>query len=309
MEYILIFTGLIMLFIGGEILVSGSAALAHRLQISPIIVGVVIVGFGTSAPELLVSIRAALDNIPALAVGNVIGSNICNIALILGISSLISPIIPINNSSIKRDICVMLVATLLLAIIAYLGYISRWIAGGFLLMAVSYLYNVYRVEKKIDHSNDNSTELCDTIPITSNLLKITFGIVLLIFGPKFLIQGGITIAREFGLSEAIIGLSMVAIGTSLPELAAGISASLKKQSGILLGNIIGSNIFNILLILGTTALIKPFDINPRFLQTDIPFAALCALSLAVLIFAKLPINRIMGGLYLSAYIIYIVTMI
>jgi len=310
MAYFLIIVGLTMLFIGGEILVVGAASLAHRLNISSTIVGLVVVGFGTSAPELLVSIHAALNNVPALAVGNIIGSNISNIALIIGLSSIMSPIVIANIPAIRRDNYIMLLSVFLFLIVAYLGYISRIMALLLAGVAFIYLYRVYLTEKKISandsHIPDNQYA---NISIWQQAVKIILGIILLGFGAKFLVQGGIVVAQKFGLSEAIIGLTIVAIGTSLPELAAGIAASIKKQSGILLGNIIGSNIFNTLIILGFTALIKPLSIDANFWIKDIPFMCFCSVLLACFIYFRWTITRITGGILSGFYIFYILSML
>lgn len=309
MEYILVLLGFIMLFVGGEALISGASALAYRLRLPPVIVGVVLVGFGTSVPELLVSLRAAFDGVPDVAMGNVVGSNIANVFLILGVCSLITPIHIENIKVIKRDVIVMLIASILLCCTIYYGSVTHYIGIGLLCLMLFYMYLVYIAEIQVSGDNPIDTEVLSSIPITSNLVKVIVGIVLLAFGPKFLIQGGIIIAKDFGLSEAVIGLSIVAIGTSLPELSAGISSSMKKQFGLLLGNVIGSNIFNILLILGSTAAIKPFDIDSRFLNIDMPVIAISAASLAFFVFRQYIVKWWVGAIYLLSYIAYIYLMV
>lgn len=307
MEYILVLLGFVMLFIGGETLISGASEIAYRLRIPAVIVGIFIVGFGTSVPELLVSIQAALQGIPSLAMGNVIGSNIANILLILGVSSLIAPIIIEDFKSLKRDMIAMAGATILLVIITYLGYLDRMIGLVLCGLTAFYAYLTYQTELK--NPTDSSEEALDNTPLKKSVPMVLFGIVLLAFGPKFLIEGGTIIAKDFGLSEAVIGLTMVAIGTSLPELATGISASLKKQSGILIGNVLGSNIFNILLILGVTSIIKPFEVESRFLQIDAPIIMISTLSLIVLLCLKSPLRWWVGIIYLPCYIAYMISMV
>lgn len=306
MAYFLIIIGLIMLFAGGEFLVTGAASLAQRLRVSPTIVGVVIVGFGTSAPELLVSLQAALNDMPALSMGNVIGSNISNILFILGVASIINPIKIMGLAAIRRDMLMMLLSAVMLLIVAFLGEITRLMALLFIAMISFYLSLVYRVEKKLAGEAPPIDDIFfQSISIWKQSAKIIGGIVFLGLGAHTLIEGSVTIARLFHLSEGVIGLTIVAIGTSLPELAAGIISSTKKESGILLGNIIGSNIFNVLSILGFTALVTPFTIDSSFLNFDLPVMTVTMLVLSLFIFRKWTISRLIGIIFCISYSLYI----
>ncbi len=241
MTYLLFALGLVALFFGGEYLVRGATAIAKHFRLSPMVIGLTIVGFGTSAPEMLVSVQAAMAGQPAIAIGNVLGSNIANILLILGISALIAPlIIPVRK--LWRDLGFMLLATAVIWVMLLDGDVTRLLV-------------------------DSSTEL----------------------------------ARAFGISEAVIGLTIVAVGTSLPELATSVIAAIRKQTEIAVGNIVGSNIFNIFGILGTTALIAPIPSDPRFSAIDMPWVAASAIGLTVLAFVLGGLPRIAGVLLLAAY--------
>lgn len=317
----MVFSGLFLLLIGGEALVRGSVTIAKKLGISTILIGVVVVGFGTSAPELLVSIKALMSETPDIAVGNVVGSNIANILLILGLAAAISPVI-CRDKAIFRDASAALIASGCLIILSYMGVISQ-ISGIIMLTAlISYLTYSYVSEKKDKRLAANSSSSIEQETLHENeagefdsnmSLKISIivtitGILMLVFGADFLVKGATNIARDMGISEAVIGLSLVAIGTSLPELATAVSASLKKNSDVIIGNVLGSNLFNILSILGITAIIKPIEISKDLAVFDIPFAfvtALIALAI-ILIFKKF--NRVIGYVFLLSYVTYIAWM-
>ncbi len=315
LDYLLIVLGLLFLFAGGEALVRGSVTLSKRLGVSALLIGVVVVGFGTSAPELLVSIKASLQNQPDIALGNVVGSNIANVLLILGIAGCLRPI-DCNDAMIRRDAIMVSLMTLVLLGLAYVGIIHR-IAGGIMVLAlIAYLIHAYRAEKQASKSASEPNNQASSIPLSevsefeTNMklipsLLFTFGgITMLVFGADFLVDGASNIAKAFGVSEATIGLSIVAVGTSLPEIATAIAASLKKQSQVIIGNVLGSNLFNILSILGITALIVPIPVTMQLAQFDIPLAfAVSLLSLGLITHQKI-IGRYIGILFLALYTVY-----
>ena len=302
MDYIFVAIGLLGLFLGGDALVRGAVGVAQKLAMPPLLIGLTVVGFGTSMPELLVSAQAALGGAPALAIGNIVGSNIGNILLIAGISALIWPI-RVNGAALRTDIGFMLGATLALVPLVWLGEVGR-IAGALLFAGLLvYLVTSYR--------NSQGTEEAEAMesasPLWKSLLWLAFGFAALLAGARFLVDGSVNIARSFGVSEAFIGLTVVAIGTSLPELATSLAAALKRHSDIAVGNIVGSNIFNVLGILGITAMIAPIPVDPRFLTFDLPALLAATLALAALLLWRPVIGRGVGALLLASYATYIVT--
>ena len=301
MDYIYVVAGLIGLFLGGEGLVRGSVGLARRMAISPLLIGLTVVGFGTSTPELLVSVEAAWRGVPDIAIGNIIGSNIANILLIVGLTCLVWPI-RVSGATLKRDTAVMLAAAFALIPIFAGGEIGR--LAGFLLVLglVGYLTWAYL---QPGDTPDDDAEAAPSSALLS-ALWVVGGLVALMFGARFLVDGSVSIARSFGISEAFIGLTIVAVGTSLPELATSIIAALRKQSEIAIGNIVGSNIFNVLGILGITALISPVPVAERFLSFDLPIMIAASLTLTGLLLTRKIIGRGIGVASLALYAVYIV---
>ena len=301
MEYIYIVAGLIGLFFGGEALVRGSIGIAKRLGMSSLLIGLTVVGFGTSTPELLVSVQAALDNVPAIAIGNIVGSNIANILLIGGLTCLVWPI-RVSGATLKRDAGVMIAAAMVLVPIFMTGQIGR--LTGFLLLAGLIGYLVWAYLQPGDAAEDDvDGAVPKSIPVS--VLWVVGGLVVLIFGARFLVTGATNIARDFGLSEAFIGLTIVAVGTSLPELATSIIAAFRKQSEIAIGNIVGSNIFNVLGILGVTALIAPIPVEARFLTFDLPVMIAASVLFAVLLLTRPIVGRVLGVGLLILYVVYV----
>lgn len=315
MDYIYVVAGLVLLFIGGEGLVRGSVTISKRLGISAILIGVVVVGFGTSAPELLVSVKASLNGQPDIALGNVVGSNIANVLLILGLAAVLTPVI-CKDKAILRDALAVLVSSAALLGLSYLEIIPRVAGGLMLLTLVGYLFYSYKAERKdksrmlaagngeTAHEHE-AEEFDDKLGLVPSILLSIAGISMLVFGADLLVKGASNLAREAGISEAVIGLSLVAVGTSLPELATAISASLKKHSDVVIGNVLGSNLFNILAILGITAMIKPVPIGGQIAAFDIPFTlGIAAITLfAIFVFKK--IDRLSAVFCLIAYAAYI----
>ena len=306
MDYLFIITGLVLLFFGGEALIKGAVSLATRFGLSPMLIGLTIVGFGTSAPELVVSVKAALGGQPDIAIGNVIGSNIANILLILGFALVIMPVRR-YPSSIRRDLLVMLAASLLLYGLVYLPVIPR--LAGVLMVAtlLSYLYYAYRTDSHgPDAAGGAPDEAVSDRPITAALACafVVGGILGLVGGAHLLVTGAVNIARSYGVSEAVIGLTLVAVGTSLPELATAIVAAIRKHADVVLGNVIGSNIFNVLCIVGVTAIITPIPVDVRFARLDAPIMAAIGVSLLLLTRRRPALGRSVGFVFLAAYVGY-----
>jgi cation:H+ antiporter len=299
MTYLLFALGLVALFFGGEYLVRGATAVAKHFRLSPMVIGLTIVGFGTSAPELLVSIQAAMAGQPAIAIGNVLGSNIANILLILGVSAVIAPlIIPVRK--LWRDLGFMLAATAAIWIMLLDGTVTRveglfLIAGLIVFLATAFMTGKVEVDE---------ADLGD-IPQWKAWAMTFGGLVILVIGARLLVDSSTQLARAFGISEAVIGLTIVAVGTSLPELATSVIAAIRKQTEIAVGNVVGSNIFNIFSILGITALIAPIPADPRFAAVDMPWVAGTAIGLTVLAFVLGGLPRIAGAVLLAAYAGYV----
>jgi cation:H+ antiporter len=304
-DLLLVAAGLGLLFAGGEGLVRGAVAIAERFGISKLLIGLVIVGFGTSTPELLVSVNAALDGASEIALGNVVGSNIANILLIIGIAAAITPVSGWDRGALREAFIATLVAVATLGLVQ--AEVINQLHGSVMLLAlVTYLFSTYWLEKRARHASlaeriIDSEERTVALRPWSAVAYVIAGIAALVFGADLLVQGAVSIARVYGVSDAVIGLSLVAIGTSLPELATAVVAALKRQSDVVLGNVIGSNIFNILAILGITVVIQPMEVAARFREIDVPIMLGATLLLLALLFAARSIGRIFGALMLFAY--------
>jgi len=309
--FVFLACGFILLGVGAEMLVSGSSKLALRLGIAPLVVGLTIVAFGTSAPELAVSIEAATKGRSALALGNVIGSNIANIGLILGITALICPI-PIEAKLFRQQIPLMIGASLLLCLLLIDGELN-FLDGVILMLGlISFLVLSYRASNPhLSELEQSLAELPAKIEPRSNLINISFivsGLVLLVGGSHLFVESAVTLAQYFGVSEAIIGLTIVAIGTSIPELATSAIAALRKQPDIAIGNVVGSNLFNILAILGATALISTIS-AAQFSAIDLLIMVGFACIVLPFAWTNLVLSRMEGVMLLSgygAYLFYIV---
>lgn len=261
--WLLIALGLVLLFFGGEGLVRGSAALALRLGVSPLVAGLTVVAFGTSAPELVVSLKAALDGLGAIAIGNVVGSNIFNIGLILGITALICPLKP-QLQIIRFDTPIMIVVTLVGMGFLWDSALGRAEGAFFFAGLLIYVTATVVMARRVPVQPEVNAEFTDSVPaphgpVWRDVAFIVGGLVLLVVGSRCLVNGAVEVARGFGVSDAIIGLTIVAGGTSMPELAASLVAAARRQPDIALGNIVGSNVFNILGILGISSLVAPLQ--------------------------------------------------
>ena len=294
MTYLLFVVGLLGLFFGGEYLVRGASSIARRFGISPLVIGLTIVGFGTSAPEMLVSVNAALAGQPAIAIGNVLGSNIANVLLILGVSAVIAPLI-IPARQLARDLAFMLLATGAIWVMLLDGMVTR-LEGGLLIAGLAvFLYMAFSAGSVPQEEDAVETS------VPKSALMTVGGLVLLVIGAHFLVDSASTIARTYGISEAVIGLTIVAVGTSLPELATSVIAAFRRQTEIAVGNVVGSNIFNIFGILGVTALIAPIPSEARFAMIDMPWMAGTAIGLSVLAVWLGGLPRVAGVVLLAAY--------
>ena len=258
MTYVLLLLGLILLTGGAEVLVRGASAIATRLGLSELIVGLTVVAFGTSAPELAVAIKSALTGQGGIAMGNVIGSNIFNVAAILGISAMICPL-TVNLNIVRKDMPIMLVASLLFtALLMTGGGLVRWEGGLLFAGLVAYLSWTIVAERKLLQPDDSESR-SGGMALPAAILMVVAGLALLVFGARLLVDNATTIARQFGVNDAVIGLTIVAAGTSLPELATSLVAAFRRQTDIAIGNIVGSNLFNLLGIAGIASLVRPID--------------------------------------------------
>ena len=310
MTYFLIIAGFALLLFGGESVVRGSVALAQRLGISPLIVGLTIVGFGTSLPEMVVSVNAALVGSPGLAVGNVVGSNIANILLILGVAAIIAPI-AVSPGAVKRDLLGMSMVTLVYVGLGMSGQIVFWQGALMLIALMSYIgFTVWHDNK----SNDEVAELhreeaaeMGTIPLRTVSIAgiIIVGLFAVVVGAEWLVTGATTLAMEFGVPEEVIGLTVVAIGTSLPELATSIVAAYRGHSDVCVGNVLGSNLFNLFGITGVTAMFTPLPFSDKIVSFDL-WILLAATALIIpFMLSGRRISRLEGSILLVLYVGFI----
>lgn len=301
--HILMLTGgLILLTIGAEYLVRGAISLANRLGMPPLLIGLTVVGFGTSMPELLVSLQAALGGAPAIAVGNVVGSNTANILLILGVAAAISPIAA-RIPNLKRDLVMMLVAAVVMLGLGWWGVVNFWLGLTSFAVLAAYLSWVTHTDRR--RMTEEEAELVVKLAGWKEAVFIVGGLGALFIGADLLIDAATAIARSFGISEAVIGLTIVAVGTSLPELATSVVAAFRRHAEVALGNVVGSNIFNILGILGITAMVIPVPVETSMASFDIPFMLAVSVALVALILVTGRIGRGAGAVMLAIYTGYV----
>ena len=305
--------GLVFLVGGGELLVRGAAALALKANIPPLIIGLTVVSMGTSAPELFASVEAALEGHPGLAVGNVLGSNVANLALILGLTALIRPV-TVDRMALRLDIPLMLGASLLFVAVASDLEMTRSEGIGALVLMGLFIASLFRRAKQQDNPVDG--DVSETGGWASKSVLALLGVILagtgaLYFGSEAFVDGASRIALHMGVSDHVIGLTVVAFGTSLPEIVASGMAAWRGQSDLAVGNVVGSNLFNLLLVLGTTATIMPLPMGPEVLSWDIWWVlgtAAALIPLALLGGLRTPrLGRWQGGLFVLAYLVYIGT--
>ena len=307
----LILLGLVMILVGSDWLVEGASGIARKYGISEFIIGLTIVGIGTSMPELVSSVISAIGGHGDMALGNVTGSNICNVLLILGVTALISPI-RYTKSNIRKDIPFAIGVSLFLLLVLYNGFglvremgtpgISRIDALYLLLIFVIFMIDSFKSAKKGSEEEEEETK---PMPMGKALLLIAVGLAGLIFGGQFFVDHTVSIAERFHVSEAFISITLMAIGTSLPELATCVVAAMKGKNQLALGNVIGSNIFNISLIIGASAAISPFEIQSiSTVDMAIVIVAILMLWMAALTFKKRMLDRIEGAIFIIVYIAY-----
>ncbi len=303
LNLILFLFGFLLLYFGSEWLVKGSSALALSFSIRPVIVGLTIVAFATSAPELLVSVVAAAKGSSGMSVGNILGSNVINIALVLGVAAVVRPI-EINKKIAKRELPYMVVASAVFWAMCLDGEIGK--TDGIILLGLLVMFLVFGIftAKKSANKTEEIPQKSTTTYIKYGLLSI-IGLAVLAVGANLVVKSAIFIAKNFGFSEVFIGLSVVALGTSLPELATSVVAITKNESDISLGNVVGSNLFNICLVMGTVGLLNPMNIDPKLNRFEFP--AMLFLSLLLLLFARFSkrLNRVMGVFFILSFCLYI----
>lgn len=299
LEFLLLILGFVMLVKGADWFVEGASGIAGKFGIPQLVIGLTIVAMGTSAPEAAVSITAALNGSAALTVGNVVGSNIMNVLVILGITAVIVPV-AIQKSTLQIELPFMIVMSALMIVFGYTGQkITRLEGLGFIFFFVVYLsYLLFMAKKGKEETEDTKDE-----PIWKLILMTVVGAVLIVWGSDFVVDSASVIAKAFGMSERFIGLTIVAFGTSLPELVTSVTAALKKKADIAIGNIVGSNIFNILFVTGITATIIPVPYDPAFLFDGI-VAVAAGLLLLIGVFRKQELRRPVGVIMLLGYVGY-----
>lgn len=307
----LVLIGLVLLTLGAEGLVRSGSSIALRLGVTPLVVGLTIVAFGTGSPELVVSVQAAFYGNSAIALGSVVGSNISNTALILGVAALVHPI-KARSQVVRREVPLMIVITGLLWLLIADGELGQ--TDGILLFAGSFVYTflVYFLARRTK-AKDVHEEFAEAVekPTSSTWIDIMLligGLALLVVGASLLVNGAVTIAKLWGISEVVVGLTVIAIGTSLPEMATSVMASFKKESDLALGNAIGSNIINILCVLGATAIVKPIS-AAEIRTVDMGMMVGIAILLWILLGLRFTIDRLEGGILLLCYAVYIYTLI
>jgi cation:H+ antiporter len=324
LSIILFIIGIIILIKGADFLIDGASSISLRLKISPMVIGLTVVAFGTSAPELVVSATSAIAGNTNIALGNIIGSNIANILLILGICSLITPLV-VQKNTVWKEIPMSLLAVVVLSVLGLQNVIdeNKWhqitenagltvghisFSNGLILLAffIIFIYYTFGIAKV---TGDENTDI-KPLPLHKSILFIIGGLVGLVIGSSLTVDNAITIARTFGASDTLIGLTLVAVGTSLPELSTSIVAARKKKIDLLVGNVVGSNIFNIFFILGITSLIKPIPLQSSMI-IDLVVVSLATIILFVSLFIlrKMEIGRREGACMLFLYIAYLVIII
>ncbi|WP_409331615.1 calcium/sodium antiporter [Trujillonella humicola] len=322
--------GLVLLALGGELLVRGAVRLAERLGVSPLLIGLTVVGFGTSTPELVTSVQAALVGSPGIAVGNIVGSNVLNILVILGLAALIWPL-AVPPAALRRDGVAVVATAALLGLIGWLWTLDR-LAGALLIgLLGAYLYASWRQERTSEHPPGGHTAAFDKAEAHEGLdpalvpgavrapgrpahraadrvvptLLALGGLLLLVVGARLLVGGSIDLARELGISEGVIGLTVVALGTSMPELVTSVVAAVRRHTEVALGNVLGSCVYNTLGIGGVTALVAPTDVPDEMLRFDIPVMVGVSVLLLVLLYTRLALQRWEGALLLAGYAAYV----
>ena len=309
MDFLLVAGGLLLLFFGGDFLVRGSVALAHRLGISTLVIALTVVAFGTSSPELIVSVGAALRGVPELAIGNIVGSNLANILLVLGLPAIIAPL-GTGGKAAGRDLALLFAAGVLVTILGWNQIIGWWEGAIMVALLVAYLgaaYHFARRDAAAARLYAEELEEFEAGPQKKLLIgaSIIGGLIALFAGSTMLVEGAVNIARDIGISEAVIGLTLVAFGTSLPELVTSFVALIRKHGDVAIGNVLGSNLFNLLGVGGVTALVTPIPVPERLLHFDFLLMSGAVVLLAPFVFWHLRFGRIVGTVFMGAYVLYV----
>jgi cation:H+ antiporter len=304
----MLLVGLILLVVGADLLVKGAARLAGSFGIPALVIGLTVVAFGTSAPELAVSVKAAYSGQAELAIANAVGSNIFNVLFILGAAAMISPLI-ISRQLIRQDVPIMVLVSVLAMWMTFDGSITRFEAAILAAGLVGYTWFLFRQGKAngLDTADEEVEAMLKAkVPAWQNLLLLVGGLVLLVLGSRFLVDSAVEIARAFGVNEAVIGLTIIAAGTSLPEVVTSVVATLRGERDIAVGNVVGSNIFNILCVLGISGLVSPVPLlaGEQMATVDIPVMVGVAILCVPLFFIGSVLNRIEGLLFMLLYVAY-----
>lgn len=307
MTLLLLVAGLVLLTFGAEVLVKGASSLAGSIGVSPLIIGLTVVAFGTSAPEMSVSVSSAFKGSAEIAVGNVVGSNIFNVLFILGVSAIAASLV-VQKQLVRFDIPIMIYASFIVLLMCIDGQLSRF--DGLFLFAGIIAYTVFLIKEARREGVlvvEGGDDIAPPQPLWKNIILIVVGLVMLVIGSQWLVDGAIEIAKYFGLSEVVIGLTIVAAGTSLPELATSVMASLKGERDIAIGNIVGSNIFNIGAVLGLSSIVAPqgLSVTGTLLTIDIPVMILVALVCLPVLLSNYTITRADGVAFLACYVVYV----
>lgn len=314
MMYFYLILGLVTLIVGGEFLVRGAVGIAKKAQISTLVIGMTVISFGTSAPELFVSVGAALDGNSEIAIGNVIGSNVANLALVLGMTVLILPIIVDRNSKVI-DWPMMMLATILFALFAMDGNIQRY--EGIILFAILIAFTYFLIRNsrrknkqlavEVPEEDEEINKVKD--PIWKALVFTLIGLVALYFGSEWLVSGAVDIASSLGMEKRVIAVTVVAFGTSVPELVTSLVAAFKKETDISIGNLIGSNIFNIMAVVGITAIVQPMPVEDKAIHFDMWWVVIIAAALLPMMLIGKRIGRFKGLLLFGSYIAYMIILV
>ncbi|MGF1629407.1 MAG: calcium/sodium antiporter [Kiloniellaceae bacterium] len=315
MTYLELSAGLVLLLVCGDLFVRGAVGVAERMKVSPLVIGLTLVGFGTSLPELVASLEAARIGSPGIAIGNVVGSNIANVLLILGLAALIAPI-AVTAGTFRFNGPVLVGASLLSVLVFFLGEIGRWWGFLFVVLLLAFTLTAYwrgRHGLSDEAAGQMAAEVEDLPPRRAPLLLYIgltlIGLVGIVVGANLLVEGAVTLARRVGISETVIGLTIVAVGTSLPELATSVVAALRRHGDVALGNVIGSNIFNLLGILGVTALYRPIAVPVEILHLD-SWVMLAATALLILFaMTRAKVERWEGSVLLAGYLAYLAVLL
>ncbi|MBX9706462.1 MAG: calcium/sodium antiporter [Caulobacteraceae bacterium] len=308
--YLMLAGGLVLLTLGGDTLVRGASTAAKSLGVSPLLIGLTLVGFGTSTPELVTSLTAAIAGSPGIAVGNVVGSNTANILLILGVAALITPIV-VDRAAFRRDGWMLVIASAVCAGAVLAGRIGLVWGLVMLAMLIAYVVVAYLGERsvqdaeraKYEHISEDAPDAKGGLWVGLGLAVV--GIALTIGGARLLVDCAVVIARDLGVSDTVIGLTVVAVGTSLPELVTSVVAAVRRHADVALGNIIGSNIYNVLGILGITAMLSPLEVPPEIARVDLWVMLAATALLVVFVRTGMKIVRWEGLVFLAAYGAYV----